>query len=128
MRRVRHAGVGKAGCAQTTGIAMAAGTSVGVGAVARHGEAEVHAQANALTHDVGLAEELQRRMHAQARAFHAGLGGQIRQHLEGTHELWPAVRVAGIVDRIDAAEQVVGADHFGPTQASDNMMVLRAGT
>ena len=48
---------------------MAAGTSVGVGVVARDGEAEVHAQANARTHDVGLAEELQRRMHAQARAF-----------------------------------------------------------
>ncbi len=56
-------------------------------------------------------------MHARAaRAFHACLGGQIGQHFEGAHELGAAIRVARVVHRIDAAEQVICADDFGPTK------------
>ena len=50
------------------------------------------------------------------RAFHAGLGGEVGEPLEGRDEFRPAIRIAGIVDRVDAAEDVGGAEHFGPAQ------------
>ncbi len=95
---------------------MAAGAPIRICAVAGDGDAEVHAQAHAFTDDVGLAEELQWCVHAQPRAFHTCLGGQVGQHLESPHELGTAIGVARVVHRIDATEQIVGADDLGPTE------------
>ncbi len=55
-------------------------------------------------------------VHAQARAFHARASGEVGQAFKGLHELGAAIRIAGVVDRVDAAEQVGGADHLRPSQ------------
>ena len=50
------------------------------------------------------------------RAFDAGLGGDVGEPLERGDEFGPAVGIAGVVDRVDAAEDVARAEHFGPAQ------------
>ena len=53
---------------------MAAGAALGVGLVARDSFGEIDAKTQAFAHDIGLAQELQRRVHADAGAFDTGLG------------------------------------------------------
>ena len=102
---------------QVAGIAMTARVSLRVGAIAAHRLAEVHSQACALACDIGLAHAHQRRMDAQARAFHARLRGHIGQSLERFDEGRSAIGIAGIVDRVDPAVDVARAQDLGPAQS-----------
>src|SRR5207249_2289564 len=65
--------------------------------------------------DLGLAELDERGVDAEvALALDAGLGRQIGQLLERLRELRPAIGIAGVIDRIDADEDILGAQHFRP--------------
>ena len=48
--------------------------------------------------------------------------------LERLEVLRTAVRVAGVVERVDAEDDRLRADHFRPASASERKIVLRAGT
>ena len=62
------------------------------------------------------------------RAFDARAGRQIRQALERGHELGPAIGITRIVQGIDADDQILRAERFGPAEREDKKIVLRAGT
>ena len=64
----------------------------------------------------------------QRPAFDAGPRRQPRQLLERANELGPAVRVAGVVERVDADEDVGAPSTSAQPSASDRKIVLRAGT
>ncbi len=47
------------------------------------------------------------------RALDAGLGGQVRHAREGLDVLRPAIGIAAVVERVDAHEDVTGAQRLG---------------
>src|ERR1035438_8481275 len=49
-------------------------------------------------------------------AFNARLGGQVSHLLKGLDKLRPAVRVARVVQRVYANENVARAQHLSPSQ------------
>ena len=51
---------------------------------------------------------------AQRPPFDAGLGRQRREPLERAEVLGAAVRIAGVVERVDADDDGLGAEHFRP--------------
>ncbi len=55
-------------------------------------------------------------MDVQPLSFDGGFGGQIGHVLVSRHVFRSAVRVAGIVDGIDADKNIVAAEHFRPGQ------------
>ena len=62
-------------------------------------------------------------------AFDAGARGDRGQPLEGVDELRAAIGIAGVVERVDADDQRVGARATSAhASASDRKIVLRAGT
>src|SRR5262245_56040366 len=80
------------------------------------GQAVVDAECEAAPDDVGLTEVDKWRLHAKPSAFDAGAGRKIRQALERGNELGPAIGVTRIVQGVDADDEVVGAERFGPAQ------------
>ncbi|MNT50566.1 hypothetical protein D3C72_1874920 [compost metagenome] len=66
--------------------------------------------------DLGLAHVLQRRLDTETLAFDPGLGRQVGHAFEGRNELGTAIRVAGIVHRIDPDEDIARTQHLGPAQ------------
>ena len=52
----------------------------------------------------------------QRPPFDAGARRQRREPLERLEVLRPAVRVAGVVERVDAEDDGLGADHFRPAE------------
>ena len=92
------------------------GVPSGGGIVAAEREAVVEAQRQPQPDDVGLRQRHQRRVHRQRAAFDAGARGHPGQLLEGMDELRPAIGIAGVVERVDADEDVGRAQHFGPAQ------------
>ena len=79
------------------------------------GQFERHAKISAQTHDIGLGKLNERRANRDAGpSFDAGFRGQITHVLEGLNELGPAIGIAGIIESVDADEDVVGLEHFGP--------------
>src|SRR5690349_13367301 len=106
-RRVIDACVSEALAAEPARVAATAGAAFVVGLVAGNGAREVDAVTQAGLDDLGFRPRDQRRVHPEALAFDPGLGRQVRERLERADELRPAVRIAGIVDRVDAAEQIV---------------------
>ena len=107
--------LGEALLAQEARVAEAAGSAVGLGLVARPRQREIHAELVGAGDDLGLGERDQRRVDAEAaRALDARLGGEIGQPLEGLDELGPAIGIAGLVERVHADEDVLGAQRLGP--------------
>ena len=77
------------------------------------GNAELTSQA----HDFRFREFDQRRVDTNARApLDAGFGGEVAHLFESMNELGPAIRIAGVIERVDADVDVVGFEHFGPCQ------------
>ena len=95
---------------------MATGFPFGAGLVARHGQTIVDAQGCARPNNVGFAELNQGRMNSEMSTFDPGFGGQIGHVFEGGDVLRPAVRVAGIVDGVDADEDIAAIERFGQGQ------------
>ena len=85
--------------------------------IARVRQAIVDAQLGAAADDFGFGHLNQRRVDAKLhRAFDAGFGRQVREPFERRDELRPAVRVAGVVDRVHTDEQVGRPHHFSISQ------------
>ena len=61
-------------------------------------------------------------------ALDAGAGGEVRHVLVGGDVLGAAVGVAGVVERVDADEDVGGTDISAYAKANERKTVLRAGT
>ena len=101
--------------AQEAGIARTAGAARRVRIVATVRQCEGHAQFLAETHDIGFGESDERSANCDAgAAFHAGFGGQITHALEGPDVFGAAIGVAGIIESVDADEDVVGFENLGP--------------
>ena len=84
--------------------------------VARPAEAHVEPEPRAFARDIRLGHVLERRADAEGRAFHPGLGRQLRQLLEAFDELRAAIRIARIIERIDADIDVARARGLGPAE------------
>src|SRR5664279_3248178 len=52
----------------------------------------------------------------EMRAFQAGFGGKVRELFKCGNELGPAIGIAAVIERINANENVEGADDFRPSQ------------
>ncbi len=64
----------------------------------------------------GLRHRNQRRLDPKPSAFDARLGRQLRGSLECLDELRTAIGISRVVERVDADEDVVGAEHFRPCE------------
>ena len=76
----------------------------------------VQTERHAAADDVGLRHRDQRRANAKAAAFDASLRRKPGEVLECLDELRPAIRIARVVERVHANEDVVRAEHFRPCQ------------
>ena len=114
---------------QQAAVAAPAWRAVGARIVAAVGEAVVEAELHSRGDDLRLRQAQQRREDAQSRAFHAGLRGERGQALERLEVLRAAVRIAGVVERVDADDDR-GRRRTTSAQASasERNTVLRAGT
>ncbi len=88
---------------------------MGVGVVAGAGEGVVDAEGEAALDDLVLMEMHEGGVDGEfAEAFDADFGGEVGEAFEGVEEFGPAVGVAGVIDGVDADEDVEGVEGFGP--------------
>src|SRR5450830_17629 len=116
-RWVRNSGHLEAFCAQSAAVAFPTSAAVIVCLIAGNSQRVIDAKSYASLHDIGLAEVLQRRQDTEALPLYAGLGRQVGHALERLDELWAAVRVAGIIHRVDADKDIAGIQHFCPAES-----------
>ena len=90
---------------------------VGPGIVAAVRQPVVEAERHAALDDVGLGQHLERRVDAEALAVHAPRRGERGQVLERRDELRTAVGIPGVVERVDADEDVVQRRGPRPSRA-----------
>ena len=88
----------------------------------------VEAELEAAPDDRALRQRDERRLHAKSGAFDTCTRRKRCERLEGMDEFGPAIGVTGVVERVDADDDVRGLEHFGPASAIARKMVLRAGT
>ena len=93
---------------------MPAGATLRIGLVARDGLREVDAETQPFAHDARLAPPDQGRVDLQRPALHRGARGQVREPFERGDEFRAAIRIARIIDRVDAEHHVVSCEHLGP--------------
>lgn len=118
-QRVDDPGFGKAFATEQTGITGSAGTAVGQGVVATVRKREIDLEAFSQGDDACFGEIKQRCVNPEASlAFHTCRCGEARRFFEGTHEFRAAIRVARIVDGIDAEEDIKGPQDFGPAEGT----------
>src|SRR5436305_9218248 len=74
---------------------------------------EIYAELYGFPDDVGLRHVKQRRFHTQYRStLDACLGRQICQGLKSLYELRSAIRIARVIERIHADEDMICSDHL----------------
>lgn len=118
INRVPNARFGKAFQAQATRITAAAGDARLVRGITGMRQGIVHAKSGAAANNLSFRHVDQRRVNPKVcRLFHARLRRQVGQVLEGRNELRPAIRVPGVVNRIDADEQVSRSHRFSITKS-----------
>ena len=115
-QRVGNACFLKALGAQDTAVALSARRAMRERIVATVGQAVIEAQRQTAADDLRLRQRDQRSTNVKAAAVDARFRGQSRHPLERLDVLGPAVWIAGVVQRIDADEEVAGAQHFSPRQ------------
>src|SRR5262245_42246414 len=115
-QRISQAGFLEAARAQYATVAPAARPAGRQRIVATVRQPVVEAERRATADDLCLRHRYQRRLDAEAAALDASLRRERRGPLEGLDELGTAIGVTRIVERIDADEDVVRAQHFGPRQ------------
>lgn len=108
-------GVGEALSSQGAAVAVAAGQADGSGVVAGVGEGVVDAEGGTAADDFGFGEMEEGSMNEDGvfGVFGGHLGGEVGEGLEGGDELGAAVGVAGVVECVDADEDVAGAGNLG---------------
>src|SRR6185369_13483581 len=79
-------------------------------------EAVIQTQLEAARDDLRFAHLDEGRVETKPGALDAGAGRDVRERLERAREFGPAVRIAGIVERVDADDEIVRPDDFGPSE------------
>src|SRR5215213_7592310 len=101
-----------------TGVAVAASEAVGGGIVAAQRERVVDAEGASELDDLALAEMEQRRLDAHGRGtLDAAARGEVGHVLERLDVLGTAIGIARVVERVDADEDVGGAEYLRPGEA-----------
>ena len=114
LQRVGEAGLSEAPGPETATVAPAARPSVGRRVVAAMREAVVEPQSVPPANDLGLCHRDERGVDAEPPPFDARLRRERGETLERRDVLGPAVRVAGVVERVDADDEVARAQRLGP--------------
>ena len=112
-RGVGDAGSDKSFASQPTGVTTATGPSFGVGLVAAHGLHIIDPKRRTALNNLRFGQVLQGRMDLKFYAFNARARSQIGHVLESGDKFGAAIRVTGIINRIDANEDVARTQHFG---------------
>jgi len=81
-------------------------------------------QTHTLADDLALGQMQQRRVQGERLAFHAAWSPDW-PYARRLRRIRAAIRVAGIIHRVHADEDVLRLQHLGHASASDSMMVLR---
>src|SRR5215471_16504319 len=102
--------------AQAAAVASAAGTPIGQWIVAAVSEAEIEAELESTTNDVAFPEGDERRPDTESRPLDTGARAEIGHTFERLYELRAAVRIARVVDRVDADEDVHGTHDLRPSE------------
>src|SRR4051812_10233921 len=114
--RIGHAGFAESFCTKYAAVAGPAGPAVRPRIVAAVRETVIEAEPVAVADDLGFAHRDERRVDAEAAALDAGAGAEIGDTLEGGDEFGSAVGVAGIIERIDADDDVARVERLGPAE------------
>src|SRR5262245_32356172 len=112
--RVRGPGLEETPGPQLATVAVAARPSFRRRIVAAQRQAVVGAEGKAAADDVGLREAEERREHFERAPFDAGSRREGRDLLERAKVFRPAVRITGVIERVDADDDGFGADDLGP--------------
>src|SRR6185503_16873810 len=105
-QRVGHTNLREPFGSQDATIAATTWPSVGLRVVAAVCEAVVQTEGNAAADDLGLRERDERRVDAKSAAVYAGSRRQRRQRFERAYELGPAIRIARVIERVDADHEI----------------------
>src|SRR5450755_2929485 len=116
-RWIGDARCGKSCCTYAAGIAASAGAPLAIRAVAGHGKTVVDAKLQASTDNIRLGPPDQRRVDLDLGALDTGFGRQACERLEGCNEFRSAIRIARIVDRIDAEENILRSENLCPGES-----------
>src|SRR5467141_495161 len=113
--------------AQQARVAPPARRAILSGVVAAAGERVVDAELDAAAQDAGLGELDERGVDLQPRSLDAGPGRELRHLLVGRDVLRPAVRVAAVIERVHADEEIVRLQRFRPgeREAEENRVARR---
>src|SRR5260370_31719439 len=114
MHRIFYSFFAKTFEPQKAGIALSAGEPVRRGIVTTVCERKIETKLGRLTNDFGFRKFDQRCVNFEGSPFDACLGPKISQGLKRFDECRTAVRVATVIDCIDAEKNVSGRDHFRP--------------
>src|SRR5690348_15399846 len=115
-QRILDARFREAFLAQQAGVALSAGAALPIRIIAAMREPEVHAELSGKAHDIGFAERHQRGVTLDMRAaVEAGVGRQIRHAFVSLDELGAAIRVAGVIQRVHADENIGSFEHLRPS-------------
>src|SRR5262245_26568610 len=114
--RIGDSSFGESLRAQDATVTALARTSVCAGIIAAVREAIVEVQGYPLSDDIGLCQANQRRVHTKFRAFDTGPGCHRGEPLECVNEFRTAVRIARVVQCIDADHDVARLERLGPRQ------------
>src|SRR5262249_55582371 len=107
----------ESGTSQFAGVAVSASSTVGSRVVAAVRQTEVDTQRLPQPDDLDLAQLHQRGMNAEGSlALDAGLCRQVRQPLEGRHELGTTIGIAAKINYIDTHVDVEALQDLGPAQ------------
>src|SRR5205823_438807 len=112
--RVFYSSFAKAFEPQETGIAFAAGETFQRRIVTTVGDREINIELDCFANDFGFRKFDKRRVNLKAFAFDACFCSEIGQGLKRFDEFRAAIRVAAIIDRVYAKENVAGSDHLRP--------------
>ena len=101
--------------AEQAGVALAAGRACGPRVVATAGERVIDAEGDAAGDDLRFGQRDERRVDREPlAAFDAGLGGEVGHLLKSGDVFGAAIGVAGVVERVDAEEDVARAEDLDP--------------
>jgi len=95
-------------------VATATGFAAAVRLVARHRGGIVHTEFGPPADDFGLGEIDERGVDFDLASLYPHLGPKVREPFEGSHEGWPAVGIARVVDSVDADEQMARGKRLRP--------------
>src|SRR5205085_487599 len=113
---VVHTSLREASRTKCATVAPSARSSVRVRVITAVRQSVVQAERNSLPDDLRLGQHLQRGVNPECTALHTFCGRQRCELLEGGDVLGPAVRVAGVVEGVDADEKVARVEDFSPAE------------